>query len=148
MKYSVEVDINLAREEVIKLFDSTENLYKWQKGLVSFDPISGEPGKVGAKSKMVFEMGKKDMVLTETITHRNLPHEFHSTYDANGVHNIQENYFEVIDGSTTRWRSECEFQFKGFRAFLFPLMKGMFKKQSRSYLEDFKAFAETGKSVN
>ena len=33
MKYTTEVTIELPREQVIPLFDSTENLYKWQEGL-------------------------------------------------------------------------------------------------------------------
>ena len=148
MKYTIEVDIDLPREKVVALFDNTENLYKWQKGLVSFKHLSGEPGKVGAKSEMTFDMGNRKMVLTETITYRNLPEEFHGTYDANGVHNIQKNYFEIVDPNTTKWRSESIFKFKGIQALIFPFMKGMFKKQSRTYLENFKKFAETGESVN
>ena len=53
MKYTVEIEIDLPRERVIELFDSTENCFKWQKGLLSFDHLSGEPGQPGAKSKLV-----------------------------------------------------------------------------------------------
>ena len=36
MKFIVEITINLPRDRVITLFDSTENLYKWQPDLISF----------------------------------------------------------------------------------------------------------------
>ena len=52
MKYSNEVIINLPIKEVIELFDSEENLFKWQPELLSFEHLSGEKGEVGAKSKM------------------------------------------------------------------------------------------------
>ena len=45
-------------------------------------------------------MGKREMEMIETIIKRNFPEEFHSTYDAKGVHNIQKNYFkETADGN-------------------------------------------------
>ena len=42
--FTVEIDIDLPREKVLEQFDSTENLFKWQNGLQSFDHVSGEPG--------------------------------------------------------------------------------------------------------
>lgn len=148
MKYTCKIEINLPREKVVDLFDKTENLSKWQKGLQSFEHLSREPGKTGAKSKMVFDMGNRKMELIETIIHNNLPIEFHSTYDGKGVCNLQKNYFEVVSDSVTKWRSESEFTFKGILKIVLPFMKGMFKKRSMTYLENFKRFAETGKSVN
>ena len=97
---------------------------------------------------MIFDMGNRKMEMIQTIIHKNLPAAVHSTYEANGVYNIQRNYFEEIDSSRTRWKSKNEFKFKGILKLVFPFMKGMFKKQSMTYLENFKVFAETGKSVN
>lgn len=146
MKYKVSIDIALPRNRVIELFDNEENLKKWQPGLLKTEQISGEPGQNGAKMKMWFKMGKREMEMVETITLREFPEKFHSTYDARGVHNIQENYFEEINESTTRWTSVNEFQFKNFSLRLMGwLMPGAFKKQSRKYLEQFKQFAENTK---
>jgi len=86
--------------------------------------------------------------MIETILKRNFPHEFHATYDAKGVHNIQKNYFKAVNENTTKWISESEFEFSGFFMKLMGfLMPGMFKKQSVKYLKDFKAFAEEGTSL-
>lgn len=149
MKYITEIVINVPISELIKKLDNPENMKHWQKGLMSYKVLSGNPGEEGTQMELVYKMGKRDMVLIETIMKRNLPHEFHATYDAKGVHNIQRNYFKAIDDSTTKWISEAEFQFTSFFMKVMGfLMPGAFKKQSFKYLKDFKAFVETGASVN
>jgi carbon monoxide dehydrogenase subunit G len=148
MNYRTEIKINLPREQVLKKLDNPENMKHWQSGLIAYHQLSGKPGMEGAKMELHYKMGKREMVLVETIIKRNLPEEFHATYDAKGVHNIQKNYFEEIDGETTLWISDSEFEFSGLAMKLMAfLMPGAFKKQSRKYAEDFKAFAENGISV-
>ena len=97
MKYNCEIEIDLPLNRVIELFDSTENLYKWQPGLISFEHLSGEPGQVGAKSKLQYKMGKREIEMIETITERKLPDELSCTYDAKGVFNIVFNkIFRIV----------------------------------------------------
>lgn len=83
------------------------------------------------------------MEMVETITVKNLPHEFSGTYDAQGVHNIVSNHFYDISGTRTRYVSAQEFQFKGMMKVIAFLMPGAFKKQSMKYLKDFKKFVES-----
>ena len=142
MKYTVEIDIDLPRSRVIELFDSTENMKKWQEGLVSAEHLSGTPGEVGAKMKLKYKMGKREVEMIETITKRNLPDEFAGTYDAKGVHNIVDNTFIEISDSKTKWVAYQEFQMKGMMKIIAFIMPGAFKKQSMKYMKDFKAFAE------
>ncbi len=147
MKYTTEILIALPREEFIKKLDNPDNMKHWMRGLVSYELISGTPGEEGAQMTMKFKMGKRDMEMVETIITRNMPEEFHATYDAKGVHNIQKNYFKEENGQT-RWISESEFQFEAFGMKLMAfLMPGAFKKQSKQYANDFKNFAENGVSV-
>ncbi|MDT0554703.1 SRPBCC family protein [Patiriisocius hiemis] len=149
MKYTTEIVINLPREEVIKKLDSPENMKHWQRGLIKYEILKGTPGKEGAQMKLEYKMGKRDMVLTETILKNKFPEEFHATYDAKGVHNIQQNYFTELENGKTKWISKSEFQFAGFGMKLMGfLMPGAFKKQSLKYLTDFKNFAEKGTSVS
>ncbi|MGI9547703.1 MAG: SRPBCC family protein [Flavobacteriaceae bacterium] len=149
MKYTTEITVDLPRSEFIKKFDNPENMKHWQKGLASYNFLSGPPGKEGSKMELHYLMGKRKIVMVETIIKNNLPYEFHATYDAKGAHNIQKNYFKDLEGEKTSWISESEFQFSGFFMKLMGLiMPGAFKKQSCKYLEDFKAFAEQGSSVN
>lgn len=145
MKYSNEVMIKLPLNEVIALFDSEENLFKWQPELLTFEHVSGEKGEVGAKSKMRYKMGKREVDMIETITVKDFPKEFSATYEAKGVWNEMRNYFEEIDNNTTRWRSDSHFEFSGFMKLMGIFMSGAFKKQSQKSLDRFKDFAEATK---
>jgi hypothetical protein len=147
MNYTVEIDIDLPRDRVIELFDDPENLPRWQRGLVSFEHQSGEPGQPGATSRIVFQMGSRQLEMIETVTLRNLPEEFAGTYEAPGVHNIISNRFVELAPDRTRWISENEFRFSGFMKVMGVAMKGTFPKQSLKYMQDFKAFAEDGVDV-
>lgn len=148
MKYTSEILIDLPREEVIEKMDNPENMKHWQRGLVNYRLLEGAPGEEGAKMELEYKMGKRQMVLIETILKKKFPTEFHARYDTKGVENIQNNYFHEESTGQTRWISESEFKFQSFmmKAMGF-LMPGAFKKQSKKYMEDFKAFAEKGTSV-
>lgn len=144
MRYQTELTIDLPRERVIELFDDTENLSKWMKGLVLFEHLEGQSGEVGAKSKLKFEMGKRKMEMVETILSRNFPEEFTCAYATAGVYNEVKNEFLILDSQHTLYRTEHYFKFEswGMKVMAF-LMPGAFKKQSKKYLEDFKEFAES-----
>ncbi|MBK9155506.1 MAG: SRPBCC family protein [Chloracidobacterium sp.] len=143
MKYSQSVTIDKPLEEVIALFDNVDNMYEWMEGLESFEHLEGTPGEVGAKSRLKFDMNGRKIEMIETITVKNLPDEFTGTYDADGVHNIVRNHFEPLGDAKTLYRSDNEFQFKGFMKIIAFFMPGAFKKQSMKYLEAFKRFAES-----
>lgn len=142
MKYTVEIEINLPIAKVIELFDNPDNLKKWQPGLLKFEPISGTPGQPGAKSRLLFKMGRGEMEMIETVTVRNLPDEFSGTYEVKNVFNIVKNRFTAVSENKTKYISESEFQFKGFMKLIGFFMPGAFKKQSQKYLQLFKEFAE------
>ncbi len=147
MEYTLDIEISLPRNEVAKKFDSEENMKHWQKGFISMEHLSGEKGKTGATAKLTYKMGNREIEMIETITLLDPPKAFHLTFDAKNVYNIQENYFEELPSGHTKWISKNEFKFSGFMKFMGFLMPGAFKKQSYSYMTDFKAFAEEGKSV-
>ena len=147
LKYSVQIDIDLPRDEVIAKMDDPDNLVKWQEGLQSFTLVEGEAGEAGAKSELVFLMGKREMPMTETIIRREFPEHFDAMYDAKNVHNVVRNRFLETGPNSTRWESENEFEFSGMMKIVGFLMKGAFPKQSLKYMQDFKAFAEDGVDV-
>jgi carbon monoxide dehydrogenase subunit G len=142
MKYKTEIEINQPIDKVIELFDNQDNMKKWMKGLESFENLEGTPGEVGAKMKLHFKMGKRDIEMVETITAKNLPETFDMEYNANGVWNGVKNSFVKVTDEKTKYIAEHEFQFKGFMKIIGFLMPGAFKKQSMKYLLDFKEFAE------
>lgn len=145
MKYKLELNIDLARDKVIELFDDPENLKKWQKGLISFESSEGEPGKEGSKSLLKYKTGKREIEMTETILSRKLPDEFSATYEAKNVWNEVRNYFKETGPNKTNWEFETEFKFKGFMKIMSAVMPGAFKKESFKSMQAFKNFAEDNK---
>lgn len=142
LKYSNQVIINKPIQTVIELFDSVENLKEWQPGLISFDHISGVAGQEGAKSRLKYKMGKREIEMIETITRKNLPQEFSGTYEAKNVWNEVKNFFEEKNEGQTLMRSESEFRFTGIMKLFGWIMPGAFKKESQKFLEQFRQFVE------
>ncbi|MBN2174201.1 MAG: SRPBCC family protein [Bacteroidales bacterium] len=142
MKYTNEIVLALPLNKVIELFDNPENMREWQPGLISFEHLSGSPGEEGAKSKLKYKMGKREVEMVETIVKRDLPGEFTGTYEAKGVFNLVKNSFIRMGPQETKWISENEFRFSGFMIFFAWFMPGAFRKQSRKLMEQFKNFAE------
>ena len=142
MKYNLSIEIELSIDKVIELFDSFDNMKEWQKGLVSYEHIEGTSGQPGAKTKLHYKMGKREVDMIETITERNLPAIFSATYEAQGVWNLVVNRFQEKEGKTI-WETEHEFRFTTiFMKIMGFFMPGAFKKQSYKYMVDFKEYVE------
>lgn len=148
MKYDLELDIQVPRPRVVALFDDPENLKEWQPGLLGHEALEGPPGEVGSTARLRYKMGKREIEMVETVTERDLPDTFAGTYEAKGVHNRVTNRFIEVDEATTRWHLETEFTFTTLpMKIMGSLMPGTFKKQSRQFMEQFKAFAEKRNEV-
>jgi hypothetical protein len=147
MKYSSEIIIKLPINECLKKLDNSENLKYWQNELISYEYLSGVPGKLGSRMELKYKIGKHERALIETITFNNLPDEIHMTYDTKGLHNIQKNFFSPTPEGHTKWICKNEFLPTTFMFRMMTLlMPNAFKKQSLKYLKDFKAFAENDNS--
>jgi hypothetical protein len=109
MKFVCSVDIDRPLDEVVEFFDNVENLEKWQDGFVSAEHLSGTAGEVGARSRVIYRIGKRQIELIETITVKNLPDEFAGTYEADAMTNTMTNRFSSIDENRARWEAEIEY---------------------------------------
>lgn len=143
MKYSCEILINLPRQTVLELFDSTENLHKWQPGLKSLTHLEGDQGEEGARSELVYEGRKGDLVMTETIVKKQLPEQFHMHYRSRGVYNKVENWFIEKEAGLCLWRTVNNFRFGGFMMLMAPFMKQAFIHNTMLNMDRFKIFAES-----
>jgi len=148
MKYTNEIIIDAPRAKVVELFEDPANIKEWQPGFISMEVISGKPGQEGSKTKMRYKMGKRDVEMIETITVNKLPEEFSGTYEAKGVYNLVNNYFEELPDGKTKYWSISEFQFKGFMKLIGFLFPGAFKKESQKYLVQFKEFVELSTKIS
>ena len=144
MKFKCYVDINLPIDKVVKEYDSPDNLKEWQDGFVSYKHKSGIAGTVGAQATMIYKIGKRDMVLTETILINDLPHVFKGQYDYKEGSNTMTNTFRSITGSVTRWTAEVEYTRMDslMMKMMSKIMPKMFKKQTQKWLDQFKVFVE------
>ena len=144
MRYQLELEINVPRERVVELFLDPDNLQQWQPDLISFEQIgTGEPREVGAKSKQIHRMGKREIEMIETVTVNNSPEELAAIYEAEGVWNLISNRLTETAEGTTRWVLDSHFKFSSLMMKLMALLlPGMFKKQTLTFMQRFKEFAE------
>jgi hypothetical protein len=158
MKFTVSIEIALPRERVVELLADPAHLPNWLRGLVVHEPLSGEHGQVGTRSRIVMQMGQRKFEGTETITRRE-PVDLHGIgsegvvhFDreivGNGMWSAVRERLTEAGPETTLWVSESEYRFSGLLMRLVGLlMPGAFRKQSLQHMQDFKAFAEHGTDV-
>lgn len=142
MNYIVNLTIDKPIKEVISLFDSFENLQKWQPTLKRWEHLEGTPGQAGARTKLIYDERGKEVEMLETITKRDLPREFSATYEAKGVKNWISNQFMEDGAEKTIWVNRNEFKFRGIMKFFALFMKGAFPKQTLKDMNRFKEFVE------
>lgn len=142
MKFSCETSINLPRERVVALFSDPEMIPKWQKGFLRMDYVSGEKGKPGNIHNLVFQQGRKEVTMVETIEVNDLPDRFVSTNTSGPMWNRIENLFTETENGTI-WRMKAEFRGTGLFRLLLWLRPGMFRKHTLKSMNDFKVFAES-----
>ena len=148
MKYTTEIRINLPRDKVMELFGNPANLYKWQPGLQSVTLLKGRAGEEGARSELVYDGRKGNLIITETILGKKPPEQYHMLNRSRGVLNQVENWFlEEFPGSTL-WRSVNTFRFKGLMVLMAPFMKQAFIHNTMLNMDRFKLFAEDPENVN
>jgi hypothetical protein len=158
MKQTVSIQIALPREQVVQLIADPANFAKWLRGLILHESISGAPGQVGARSRVVFQMGQQKFEGIETITRREptdlrqIPKaavvQFDREIVGEGMWSVVRDRFTEAGPATTLWESESEYRFSGLLMRLVGLlMPGAFRKQSEGHMQDFKAFAERGIDV-
>lgn len=142
MKYTESVTLRLPRSRVIELFDDPSRLPSWQPDLIEMEPLEGIPGQLGSKMRLVYRMGQREIRMTQTVTRRNLPHEFSEQYESSGVWNQIDNRFSDLNGEQTRWQMDCEFRLQGWLRWMGWLMPGLFRRQTRKTMQRFKHYAE------
>jgi len=129
---------------VWKAFDNPENMKKWQKTLVSFEPVSGIPGQPGAISKLTYKEKERQFTLTEKVTYREEPNRFESIFENNFASNTVNNVFVEQGTGQTLWKVETKYKFKTLiMKILGPLVKKNYVARSQRDMERFKDMVES-----
>lgn len=144
MKFKGSININRPQAKVAKLFAEPDNLREWQDGFLKKELVSGKAGEIGAVSKIYYKYGKRDMVLTETISSNKLPESFEARYHHQHMDNTMLCRFIPIDDNNTRYEYEFEYTRVSWvmPKLMFILFSGMFGKQGEKWMRQFKEFAE------
>lgn len=141
MKYSVSIDINRPRTDVVEYFDNPDHLTKWQPDLIELEPLSGIPGQPGSQVRLVYRLGKRELEMIETVTERQLPERIAMRFETQGMTNQMVNRFEDL-GHATRWHADNEFIGSGWLKLMTWLLPGAFRKESLKTMRRFKQFVE------
>jgi len=144
MKYLLVTNIQKPLEEVVRHWQNPENLVHWQEGFQGYDLISGEPGAVGSKTMLHYNINGRPLDLEETITENNLPHSFSGIYDCEPMTNTMTCRFSTNEDGSTRYESEFEYtRVKGLMMkVMTTLFPGMFRKQTQKWNDNFKNWVE------
>jgi len=144
MKYTVSIDIDLPRERVVLLFDDRANYKRWMPGLKALERVSGVPGEVGAVTRLTFDHGGRELVMTETVALRQLPDRVDLVYETDGSRNPGAHRFIVLGPERTRYEQDSGFESdKLLFKLMALLMPGWFRKHTLKYMTAFKQFAES-----
>lgn len=144
MKYTVAVEIHMARDKVVALFDDRANYKRWMPGLKSLERVSGVPGEVGSVTRLTFLWGRREMTMSETVLQRQLPDEVTLVYESPGSRNPSTHRFIALGPELTRYEQESAFETDKLMFKLMQLvMPGWFRKHTLMYMTAFKEFAES-----
>jgi hypothetical protein len=147
MKFIFSSEINVPIEKAYELFVNKDNLKEWQKELVSYEPMSGISGEVGAVTKLNY----KTVTIVETVSFINKPYEVRGVYEHKlkrrektiMVHNTSNRFIQVGANKTLFELEMQDVKFFGFLPKLMSKLMGrMFEKYHQNEVDQFKLFAE------
>ena len=109
----------------------------------SVEHRSGQPGQVGAVSRLTYDENGTEIQLEEIVRARKEPGEFSGTYDNSMSFNTIRNTFIELGENKTKWVLYCEFSFKGRFKLLSAVMGSRIKKRISADMIRFKKLVES-----
>lgn len=142
MKYTISNIIHKPLADVISKFVEPEGAKHWMDGLQKIERISGKPLEVGSESNFYFLHKGKEMKIAETVLEQKLPESVKFGYQSPMGYNEVELVFEEQADGSVKQINHSYFEMKGIMKYIGFLFKGVFKKQSMTYLNGFKSYVE------
>lgn len=141
--YDSEVMINKPVEEVWAVMQDESRISEWLKEVKRIEHVSGEPGTVGAVSKIYVDQGGEEMFMTETITAQKEQEMMAMTFTMDFMDMDYEMHLEASDGKT-KVSSHSETKGNGlFAKSLLAFMGGAMKEQEDTNMKNLKALIES-----
>ncbi len=143
MKTKTEIIIDADRNTVWRLFDSPDNLHRWQPTLKSITHRSGIPTELGAVSELVYVEYGRDITMTQTVIERREPDFVAAEYVSRWGKALLVNRFEAIDDNTTRWLAYANHTFTGVMRLGGLFIGKSIRERAEANMNRFKLLVET-----
>jgi uncharacterized membrane protein len=138
----LEIRIDCPVEHAWQTFKNVELMPEWVQGFLSLETIEGEPESAGSKHRLLFQEGKRQIEMIQTVVAFDPNERFVFTAATKGMRNACETTF-AADGEGTIIRSSNQFIADGFFfKLMMPLMRGAITKRIEADFGRFKKLAE------
>lgn len=141
MDYTCSVVVTGDRDQVCSLFTDTATWKAWQPTFLTAEVLDGTPPGTGARTRLTYQRGRGEMVMTETVVDAALPDHWNVTYETTGVHNLCETRFVQQDARTTVIEQRNVFRFTGFMRVVGALFARSFPAETQKSLDAFRDYA-------
>lgn len=142
--FEYEIEIDKPLDEVYAAWQRPENLPRWLTGLQRTEPISGEPGEVGSKTRQIYLERGRTVEMIETITAIDPKKHQAGTLEAGAMKaTLHVDFIDKGASTVVRFCSRFEPQSLMMRLML-PFMKGQIRRRQCGDLERFGELVETG----
>ena len=148
IKFSEEIVIENTLDSIANILNSPSKINSYMPGVQEYTLKKGVLGKNDAEAEIKINSEGNDILLKETIIYNKLPNEIKIAYKADGVYNIVTHRLEVLSNNKVRLINIQEFKFNGYMKFVSFFMESALRNQTRVYLDNFKNYIETGKSLD
>ena len=140
MKHTVRIEIDAPRDQVAALFADPTNGEKWMED-TDYEPLSGTPGAVGSKYRLVQKDGS--LTFTATVVARDLPDRVVLSLESDRVDVVVTATFTSLAPRKTALTSEEVFRFRGVAGKVMGLLaRPAIARAHRRQMESFKRWVE------
>lgn len=144
MFYVTNYVINVEPSAVWDALVNPEVMPNWMPTLKNREQITGKSGEQGSRAKLVFQNGKKEMEMSESVLESKVNELLLVEYTTTGVVNLQK--LKIVaseDGKTTKIIAENDFQFESLFMKLFGwILKFLFVSETNKYFNLLKQVVE------
>lgn len=140
MKFQFEIIVAREMPMVAKLFEDQENYRLWQPSLISrYEDHFDENRSIN-----YYEINGRMLEVHIYVEENNLPEVYRTRAEMQGLVQIVRHEFFSHGHNQTRWVIDTEFVADGFvLKLILWFFPNMFKNRTKSYMKEFKTFAET-----
>ncbi len=140
MDYTSSVVVPGGREQIAAMFTDTTTWKAWQPTFLTAEVLDQAASGGPVQSRLAFQRGRGEMVMTETVLDAALPDHWNVTYETSGVHNLCETRFVANDDGTTTIEQRNVFRFTGFMRVVGALFGKSFPAETQKTLEAFRDY--------